>query len=76
MMSNLEKKLHNLVISGTIKNYSIYNVSDDGKVGVWSEKGRNREFLNIVFNNDEEITLGTFCSGCCENTILTLEEAI
>ena len=62
------KTLETLVKNGTIKAYEIHNVDEDGIVGR-TGKFRNSQLLIIMFNNGETLRLGTFCSGCNENTV-------
>jgi len=64
------KKLDDLVNNGTIKSYTIDNVDENGNVGSKSQF-RNTEQLTIDFPNGEKLIIGTLCSGCSENTVLT-----
>ena len=51
---------------------SVDHVSDEGVVGKKSNC-RNTERLTLDFPNDEKLVLGTFCSGCLEDTCFTLD---
>lgn len=65
----LQDKLQSCVDKGLFKSFTLQNVDENGEVDVISEC-RNTERLTIVFNNNEELVLDTFCSGCLENTCL------
>lgn len=61
--------LDQLVASGVLSSYEYENVSEDGIVGDES-KCRNTEQIVLNFPNNQTLTVGTFCSGCLENTSL------
>lgn len=72
MQMGLEEKLQSLVDSGTVKSFKLENVDEEGNVGQES-KCRNTERLTITFPSGEELVIGTFCSGCLENTVFTAD---
>ncbi len=61
------KQLENLVKSGNISGYELVDLDEDGDVGCKS-KCRNTQRLTIIFPDKNRLVIGTFCSGCCENT--------
>ena len=65
----LEEKLQVLLINGTLDDYDLVNVDEDGNIGKES-KFRNTERLTLFFPNGESLVIGTFCSGSLENTTL------
>lgn len=72
-MNPLERKLNDLVLDSVIKEYELSDISCDGEIGVESDC-RNTQRLKIVFNTGDTLIIGTYCSGCLENTGFTLEE--
>lgn len=67
-------KLEDLIKSGTISSYSILTLDQDGKI--CSEPGSgSRETQELVLNfpSGQKLVIGTFCSGCNENTILCID---
>lgn len=65
-----DKVLDELVSGGCIVSYKLDFISEDGVVG--EESGcRNTEQLTLNFPNGKMLKIGTFCSGCLENTVLT-----
>lgn len=68
-MKNVQ--LEKLVSEGQIVSYEYLELDCDGNPG--QSDGRNTESLKLVFPNGSVLKLGTFCSGCLENTCLTFE---
>ncbi len=67
-----DKKLDELVANGSIKYYLYNAVGEDGVINKESEF-RNTEQLTLIFNNGEQLTINSFCSGSLENTTLSFE---
>jgi len=63
--------LESLVKSGDIMFYCIENVDENGNVGKTSEF-RNTERLTLVLPSGKKLVINTFCSGCAENTSLSV----
>lgn len=61
--------LNKLVRSGSLKSYVYIDVDEDGTEEQTGEH-RNTEQLTLEFQNGEKLVIGTFCSGCSENTCL------
>lgn len=70
-MNSLEEKLRELVNNGTLAGYSLINLDENGNAG--RSKFRNTESLTLTFPNGGTLNLGTFCSGCLENTGFVLD---
>lgn len=68
----MTKKLVKLVREGVIKKFEIVKLNDEGKPFVLGTDKDNRttEQLKIVFNNDDVLTIDTFCNGSLENTVI------
>lgn len=65
------QKLEYLIGKGLITSYEYCNVSEEGEKNKISEM-RNSEYLKIIFPDGEELLIETFCSGCMENTTLSI----
>jgi len=63
---NVEAKLNELAADGTIQSFDLVNLDENGQIG--ESKNRNTKQLTLVFPNGRKLILGTFCSGCLENT--------
>jgi len=68
------KKLDHLKKLGIIKSYKLVGLGENGEE---AKSGfRNTEQLTIVFqglnNTDETLVIDTFCSGCREDTYLSI----
>lgn len=64
--------LEKLIKNGAIKSYKLEALDEDGNPGV--SKFRNTERLTLEFLNGDKLVVGTFCSGCLENTVFLLGE--
>ena len=63
----LAEKLNELEMNGQIKSWKlIHNKTED--------RMQETDTLTIVFPSGQELKLGTYCSGCMENTSFCLEE--
>lgn len=63
----LEHRLTGLVEAGIISDWRISDVDENGVEGQ-TGRFRNTQKLCITFSNGEKLEIGTFCSGCAENT--------
>jgi hypothetical protein len=63
--------LAKLIAKGILKSYKIENLDDEGNVG--KSAGRNTERVTLEFPSGEKLVIGTFCSGCLENTVLDFD---
>ena len=69
-MNALEIRLQQLVDSGHLKSFEIDPVDENGNIGKHSDN-RNTEQMTLEFPDGEELVIGTFCSGCSEDTEFT-----
>lgn len=66
--------LDKLVKSGILKEYSFRVLDMDSQVVSAPGNGsRETDELTLVFSNGEKLIIGTFCSGCAENTSIIIE---
>lgn len=66
----LEERLDQLVASSQILSWKIEDFDENGNLG--EGEFRNTQTLEIVFPNHTSIRIGTFCSGCAEDTCLVM----
>lgn len=64
----IEERLNDLKASGTISSWRIANLNSDGEEG--KSNYRNTQKLILEFPDGNSLELGTFCSGCLEDTVL------
>jgi hypothetical protein len=64
-------KLENFISLGLIKSYKLTNISCDGIPDEESDS-RNTEQLSLEFPNNQSLIIDTFCSGCLENTTISI----
>jgi hypothetical protein len=67
----MKKTLDELVKSGDILSHHTENLDDEGNVG--KSNSRNSERLTIKFPSGNQLVIGTWCSGCAENTGFQVE---
>lgn len=74
MKNKLEVKLCKLVESGAITSFLIQDLNEDGFVG--HSQSRNTQRLIVTFPNGERLILGTYCSGCLEDSGFCIEGVV
>lgn len=64
---NLTERLDLLVLECVLESWEIVKVDDEGIEGR-EGKFRNTQKLRLLFPDGHKLEVGTFCSGCAENT--------
>jgi hypothetical protein len=74
-MNSQRLALDNLIKSGVLKSYVLKTLDEDGLPTAHANGMRNTEEVVLTFLTGEVLTIGTFCSGVAENTILLFEDS-
>lgn len=67
MSRTLTERLDLLVLECALESWEIVDVDDNGVEGQQG-KFRNTQTLRLLFPDGHKLEVGTFCSGCAENT--------
>jgi hypothetical protein len=64
---HISDRLKAAVQRGSLQSWRIVDVDEEGVEG---HQGcfRNTQKIYLTFPNGEDLSIGTFCSGCAENT--------